>query len=275
MSSDTGTQIIDKAKEMGASMAGIANVELLKKSPSHEIIKKLGMQIDGINPYGKIGDFNEIKWPVEARSVLVITVSHPQDKPELDWWDGLKGTLGNSELIRINRELSGWIEETFNIKTHKLPYFIEKGGIYLKDTAVLAGLGCIGKNNILVTPELGPKVLLRALLLEEDLTPTGPIDFDPCDDCEEFCRKACPQNAFEKIVISSAETGLASLPGRSGCYSRSTCLIQSSQSSKYDEDSRIDENEMLNPAIDVEDIDKTLHYLESCRRCELACPVGS
>jgi epoxyqueuosine reductase len=61
-----------------------------------------------------------------------------------------------------------------------LSYFIETGGIYLKDTAVLAGLGCIGKNNMLVTPELGPKVRLRALLLEEDLTPTGPIDFDPC-----------------------------------------------------------------------------------------------
>ena len=46
MTSDTGAQIIDKAKEMGASMAGIAKVEFLKKSPSHEIIKKLGMEID-------------------------------------------------------------------------------------------------------------------------------------------------------------------------------------------------------------------------------------
>jgi len=274
MTSDTGAQIIDKAKEMGASMAGIANVELLKKSPSHEIIKKLGMEIDGINPYREICDFDEIKWPAEARSALVIAVSHPQDKPELDWWDGLKGTIGNSELIRINRELSAWIEETFNIKAHKLSYFIEKGGIYLKDTAVLAGLGCIGKNNILVTPELGPRVRLRALLLEEDLTPTGPIDFDPCDGCEEFCRKACPQNAFEKIVISSAETGFASLPGRNGCYSRSTCMIQSSKSGKDDEDSGIDENKM-SPAVDVEDIDNTKNYFETCRLCDLACPVGS
>jgi hypothetical protein len=36
MTSDTGAQIIDKAKEMGASMAGIANVGLVKKSPSKE-----------------------------------------------------------------------------------------------------------------------------------------------------------------------------------------------------------------------------------------------
>ena len=30
MTPDEGTQIIDKAKEMGAAMAGIANVELLR-----------------------------------------------------------------------------------------------------------------------------------------------------------------------------------------------------------------------------------------------------
>ena len=54
-----------------------------------------------------------------------------------------------------------------------------------------------------------------------------------------------------------------------------TSLIQSSLYSKDDEDSGIDENKMLNPAVDVEDIDKTKNYFESCRLCEFACPVGS
>ncbi len=52
-------------------------------------------------------------------------------------------------------------------------------------------------------------------------------------------------------------------------------MIQSSKYSKNDEDSGIDDNEMLDPAIDVEDIDKTKQYFKSCRQCELACPVGS
>jgi epoxyqueuosine reductase len=152
-----------------------------------------------------------------------------------------------------------------------LSYFIDKGGIYLKDTAVLAGLGCIGKNNMLVTPELGPKVRLRALLLEEDLTPTGPIDFDPCDGCQEFCRKVCPQNAYEKIVISSAETGMVALPGRDGFFSRAKCMIQMDKDS---ENAGIDRNETLKSAVDIEDIGKTKHYDKSCRLCEFACPVG-
>ena len=103
---DKGLQIINEAKEIGASMAGIAKIELLKKSPSHEIIEKLGMEIDGINPYREICDFDEIKWPAEARSTLVIATSHPKGDPKLDWWSGLRGSSGNSELIRINKELA-------------------------------------------------------------------------------------------------------------------------------------------------------------------------
>ncbi len=52
-------------------------------------------------------------------------------------------------------------------------------------------------------------------------------------------------------------------------------MIQSSKYSKNDEDSGIDDNEMLDPSIDVEDIDKTKPYFKSCRQCELACPVGN
>jgi epoxyqueuosine reductase len=272
MTTDSGGMIIEKAKEIGASLAGIASVEHIKKSPSHQIIKILGMEIDGVNPYQEIvAGFDEVKWPTYAKSALVIAVSHPQDKPELDWWVGFEGTLGNSELIRINRELSSWIEETLNIKTHQLSYYIEKGGIFLKDSAFFAGIGCVGKNNILVTPEYGPRVRLRAMLIEEEFAPTGPIDFNPCDDCEEFCRKACPQNAFENIVISSFETGVASLPGRSGCYSRSTCLMQLD---KNDKDSGNEEDETINLGVDIENFGKTKHPIKSCRQCEFACPVG-
>jgi epoxyqueuosine reductase len=46
-------------------------------------------------------------------------------KPELDWWDG-KGTPGNRILVRINEKLSEWIENTFSVKTYKLPYFVEQ-----------------------------------------------------------------------------------------------------------------------------------------------------
>jgi epoxyqueuosine reductase len=263
MVSDRGTRIIEKAKEMGATRAGIASVELLKDSPSHKILNmKTGLEIK---------DFAGIKWPEKARSALIIAFSHPLDKPELDWFD-FSGSPGNNELIRINKELSEWIEKEFGIKTHKLPYSVQKGGIYLKDTAVLAGLGCIGKNNLLVTPELGPRVRLRGMLLEDELSPTGPVAFDPCDGCEEPCKKVCPRNAFGEIVVSSEDTGMGTLPGRDGCFSRPRCFIQ------MDKDVEEAGTDIETKAISLdgmEEISRTEERIKPCRQCEFACPVGS
>jgi epoxyqueuosine reductase len=84
-----------------------------------------------------------------------------------------------------------------NSNAHLLPYHVEKGGIFLKDAAVLAGLGTIGMNNLLITPEFGPRVRLRALFLDAELAPTGPTDFAPCAGCDMPCRSACPQEAFK------------------------------------------------------------------------------
>lgn len=277
MTSEKGPQIIEKAKEMGATLAGIASVELLKKSPAHKMLSKFGTKIEGVYSDDLIQDFHEIKYPLNAYSALVIALSHPQNKPELDWSFASGGTQGNLVLVRIIRGLSAWIEETLGIKTHKLNYFVELGGTFLKDTAVLAGLGCIGRNNILITPEFGPRVRLRAMLLEAKLTPTGPIDFDPCSNCEGFCRKACPQKAFDRMVHSSVETGISDLPGRDGFFSRARCMNQMGIDI---EDSKAPVDETFYSGLDLSSVEReSISHREErikwCRRCELACPVGT
>ena len=155
-SSEMTEKIVEKAKLLGAAIAGVASVESLKESPSHRIYPKIGMNLDlhwqdtkdEVRP-------EEVSWPADAVSAVVIGVAHNADEPELDWYDG-KGTPGNRILVQINKKLSEWIEKTFPVKTYKLPYFVEKGGIFLKDAAVMAGLGCIGKNNLVITPGYGP-----------------------------------------------------------------------------------------------------------------------
>jgi epoxyqueuosine reductase len=157
-----------------------------------------------------------------------------------------------------------------------MPYWVEEGGINLKDTAVLGGLGCIGKNNILITPELGPRVRLRAMLLDEELMPTGPIDFNPCDSCEEFCRRACLQNAFDRIILTSVETGMCALPERDGFFSRSRCNIQM-ELDLEDSGIAVSEgwlSEMYPSQVTAGEISQTKGCIKWCRQCELACPVG-
>jgi epoxyqueuosine reductase len=266
MTSDRSTisrQIIAKAKSLGASLAGIADARLLKQSPSHSIYPKMDHNLAvGSRELAEGIELGQVAWPANARAVVVIAVEHKKEEPQLDWWDGQTGTSGNRILIQINNTLSDWVEENFDIKTHKLPYHVEKGGIFLKDAAVMAGLGCIGKNNLLVTPQFGPRVRLRAMILDAQVDPTGPVQFDPCDGCKEPCRRACPQKAYSDIVFSSIEMGMLTLPGRNGCYSRATCNIQMEKD--------IADAEIL-PAESTGEPGKRIKY---CRRCEFACIAG-
>lgn len=277
MKSEMGAQIIEKARRMGATMAGIASVELLKKSPSNEILSIFGTKVDGVHSSERAKDFKEIKWPLNAKSALVLAISHPQDKPEMDWSYSSGNTPGNQLLVNITKELSAWIEETLVIKVHRMPYFIEEGGIFLKDAAVLAGLGCIGKNNILITPEFGSRVRFRAILLEAKLASTGPINYDPCDGCDEYCRKACPQNAFDRTILTPLETGINALPGRDGRFSRSRCSIQMGldiqNSGVIIEEGFM--SELYPRSNNTERLSQTTERIKWCRICELVCPVGS
>lgn len=260
---DISQQIVAQAKSFGASLAGIADAKLLKQSPSHFIYPRLEHNFAvGSRELAAGIELGQVAWPANAKSVVVVAAEHKKDAPELDWWDGQAGTPGNRILIRINNKLSDWVKKKFEIKTHKLPYHIEKGGIFLKDAAVMAGLGCIGKNNLLVTPEFGPRIRLRAMILEAEVEPTGPIQFDPCDGCKQPCRKVCPQKAYSDIVFSSIEMGMLTLPGRNGSYSRETCNIQMEKD--------IDEAEVLQ----AESTDKPGKRVKYCRRCEFACIAG-
>lgn len=259
--------IIAKAKELGASLAGWASVEDLKKGPSATLAPQMPYRRDEFeNASHRVDEgykHGEIRWPEEAKSVLAIAYEHPSDKPELDWWIGRTNPPGNQVLIDVIRELCKWIEDTYGFKTKHLPYQVGKGGIYLKDACVYAGIGCVGKNNMVVTPEFGPRVRLRAFSVDVEMPSTGPIAFDPCKDCDEPCRKACPQLAMgEQIYDPRDYDGLTELPGRSGVYSVPKCDIQNAK----DVENAKEE--------DVEGFDEPQKILRFCRKCELTCPVG-
>ena len=255
-----GERIIETALKNGATLAGIASMEAIKASPSHMIYTKMGdyAGVGTVKDGTALGGDQLFNWPDSARSVLVIGLSHPKDQPQLDWWDG-KGTPGNRILIDIIHRTSQELENTLNIKTRKLHYYVEKGGVFLKDAAVLAGLGCIGKNNMLITPSNGPRIRLRALFLEAEIAPTGPIDFDPCRDCRVYCRRVCPENAMaEQAPVFRSNAFSEALPARDGHYDRARCNIRMEK----------------DVAESVEDSCSKPSPVKYCRKCEFVCPVG-
>ncbi|MEE4357125.1 MAG: epoxyqueuosine reductase [Desulfococcaceae bacterium] len=263
---ELGRRIIAKAKEFGADLAGIANIGELKTSPSHIISEKLP-EYDGEGTKNVAGRRRgRVEWPEEARLAIVIAVAHPPEKPEMDWWvSGNKSgnTPGNRILMGIASELADYLEKKEGLQCFKLPYYIEYGGVYMKDAAVLAGLGCMGKNNLFLTPEFGPRVRLRVMLTDADLPSAGKRDFDPCTGCSMPCRDVCPQNAFAKKIYSKAEYGMSQLPGRSGVFSRLHCNRE------------MQNNNAAFETVSMEGRKKPGRRVKYCRECEFACPVGS
>ncbi len=64
--------------------------------------------------------------------------------------------------------------------------------------AVDAGLGQLGRQGVLITPEFGPRVRLCKVLTDLPLVPTKPIDFGVtrfCSTCEK-CAEYCPSQAI-------------------------------------------------------------------------------
>ena len=73
--------------------------------------------------------------------------------------------------------------------------------IPLKTTAVMCGLGAIGKNSLLINPEIGPRLGLMAVVTSAELDPDEPFTGDLCGDCTR-CLDACPTKALRPFGIT-------------------------------------------------------------------------
>jgi epoxyqueuosine reductase len=217
------------ATSLGASLVGAAPVKAILNSPSHQ-------------------SRPTVRLVHAAGSVIVIALAHTEEHPEMDWWDFKKGrTPGNRSLLKIKRRLKTWLLKAYSAEVYQLPYHARSGGVFLKDAAILSGLGVMGKNNLLITPQHGPRVRLSALLIDRPLECTGPLDgFAPCDGCHAPCMHRCPKDAF-----------------RSGVYQVQHCLLQM----KKDEANKVVQRL---PIVGM----PTEFRINYCRLCELSCPVG-
>jgi epoxyqueuosine reductase len=219
--------LISKAIDLGATVAGLANMDELLSTPSHK-----GFPING---QAKKED-----------SVLVTGLHHPPSRPELDWYTGRGGTEGNRVLMRVNSNLCDWLDEKYGIQAQDLPYYVEKGGVFLKDAAILAGLGVVGINNLFMVHGYGPNVRFRGLLVNAPLPVARRSDYSPCEGCHRPCLHICPEGALGEDF-----------------FDREACLRHMAK----------DRHDAGSPVMDSPSETEKVE-IRFCRECELVCPLS-
>ena len=106
------------------------------------------------------------------------------------------------QAYRISRflEKRGFLAFPMVASVSMWPFVEEETGIAgrisLRHAAQLAGLGHIGRNAMLITPEFGPRVQLGAILTDAELAASPVLVENPCIGCD-LCFSDCPADALK------------------------------------------------------------------------------
>src|SRR5262245_25919684 len=184
----TSAEVKRRARELGADLCGIASAATLNAFPPDP---RWPQTPDRISPYVKsvivlvqripAGGFRaRINEPVQYMDMLVL---RKMDKVAWRLADELE-RLGHPTFVTAAQE-TDW-----NYK--KASY----GRLSTRHLGVEAGLGTLGLEVNILTPEFGPRVYLTGILTELELEPDQRITEQVCigESCSR-CLHSCPPNA--------------------------------------------------------------------------------
>lgn len=180
--------VVAKARELGAQLAGVASAEALADL-AHP-------------PEGVLNGARSVV--VLARRFVYGGVLRRDSGSRSHHYTT---ELGLTELEEIALNLMFWLEDNghpalmvpASASRSKQEDLAAEGPLSLTHAAVAAGLGTLGLNGMLLTPQYGPRVILSAVVTMAPLEPSPRIDHALClgEKCGR-CLLACPGGAVRQ-----------------------------------------------------------------------------
>ena len=145
--------------------------------------------------------FDASKLVEGARSVVVCGVAYLSEYsrgyPE-GWRTKIASYALNRDYHLTIKQMLAALAERLREYSSELCFraFTDSAPLAEKSYARRAGLGWIGRNSLLVTPDYGSMILLGELVINEDVDEyDAPKDFVGCGECRR-CVEACPNGAI-------------------------------------------------------------------------------
>ncbi|MBP7049695.1 MAG: tRNA epoxyqueuosine(34) reductase QueG [Phycisphaerae bacterium] len=203
-------EIREKALELGFDAAGITDASPLGRGHVEHFETWLWSGYAGPMEYmhrnaGK--RFDPAQLLDGARSVIVAALSYgpPVSATAVGWAPPTVPTGKVAQYAQYEdyhdfmkpllRKLADFLQSRMD-ETCRFKICVDSAPLAEKALAVRAGLGFIGKNHLLIHPQLGPQVLLGELVTTAELKPDEPGRGD-CGDCD-LCLSACPTGALQR-----------------------------------------------------------------------------
>jgi len=221
------------ARSTGAELVGALPVDKIDAVPSHWVGWTVNSDTKKSEHYMK-----------DAKSVIVLGYHAWDDVHEI-------ALLGREDIeYTAYQRMRLYARRVLRfIKDHGYEGVIYPELLSQKRMAQLAGLGCFGKNSLIINPTYGAWIRLQSILTNAELVYNEPFKEDLCGECDK-CIQACPVDALTPYKVD---------PDRCivGMYYPHRSVLQGVEHEFEEYMPKLTENSRL-----------------MCTECQKACPIG-
>ena len=184
-----------RARELGFDLVGLTRLGPATTAPAFDDWVARGFAGDMTyleRGAGKRADPRRVFENV--KSAVVVGMNYGGTAPPGPVARYARGDDYHDVMVDRLRALHSWLNAELGRDIAGKAY-VDTGPILERDLARKAGLGWVGKNTMLVSPDIGSFFFIGALLLDLELAPDSPFEADRCGTCTR-CLDACPTDAF-------------------------------------------------------------------------------